>query len=216
MAAAAVAAAAVRAPPGSLTPVAHAARVAPLFLVPVFVVALLTLVSAATRLLNARDAASLVKARSRLVRAVAELKDATRHDKTARLLARYDPATAARRHQAATAAAASPKRHTPPTPATRGPAALATAALATAGNALLPALDKLAAGVVGDSPELTSALADARREAAALRGALASAQRAAAALAAENEGLRRRLGAGGQAATPPKHTPQSEHGTKQA
>ena len=212
MAAAAVAAAAVRAPPGAHTPAAHAARVAPLFLVPVLVVALLTLVNAATRLLNARDAASLIKARSRLARAVAELKDATRHDKTARLLARYDPATAARRHQAAAAAAQSPKRHTRPTPATRGPAALATAALATAGNALLPALDRLAAGVVGDSPELTSALADARREAAALRGALASAQRAAAALAAENEGLRRKLGDGGgqAAATPP------EHDTKQA
>ena len=91
VAAAALAAAAVRAPAGALSSAAHAARVAPLFLEPVLVLTLLWLLAAASTAAGARDARALSRARARLRAAVAELKDATRHDRTASLLAQYDP-----------------------------------------------------------------------------------------------------------------------------
>ena len=208
VAAAALAAAAVRAPAGALSSAAHAARVAPLFLEPVLVLTLLWLLAAASTAAGARDARALSRAHARLRAAVAELKDATRHDRTASLLAQYDPDRKAAAAAAAAKAGARPRGRPPstpprgvaaparaPTPA--GPAATAAAALAAAGGALLPALDRLAAGVVGDDPTLVAALADARREAAALRAALAAARDAIVALAAENGEMRDRLGRGG-------------------
>jgi hypothetical protein len=207
VAAAALAAAAVRAPAGALSSAAHAARVAPLFLEPVLVLTLLWLLAAASTAAGARDARALSRARARLRAAVAELKDATRHDRTASLLAQYDPDRKAAAAAAAKAGARPRGRppSTPPrgvaaparAPTPAGPAATAAAALAAAGGALLPALDRLAAGVVGDDPTLVAALADARREAAALRAALAAARDAIVALAAENGEMRDRLGRGG-------------------
>lgn len=207
VAAAALAAAAVRAPAGALSSAAHAARVAPLFLEPVLVLTLLWLLAAASTAAGARDARALSRAHARLRAAVAELKDATRHDRTASLLAQYDPDRKAAAAAAAKAGARPRGRppSTPPrgvaaparAPTPAGPAATAAAALAAAGGALLPALDRLAAGVVGDDPTLVAALADARREAAALRAALAAARDAIVALAAENGEMRDRLGRGG-------------------
>ena len=102
-----LAASAVRAAPGTLTPREHFARVAPLFVEPLFVLAALALVRSLGAAVACRDERRLRGARRRLREAVSDLKDSTRFERTMALLVKFDPETraaAARQARAALAA----------------------------------------------------------------------------------------------------------------
>ena len=104
--AAALAASASRAAPGTYTPREHLARVAPLFVEPAVVLAALALVRSLGSAVAARDERRLRAARRRLREAVADLKDSTRFERTMALLVKYDPETRAAAARQARAKAA--------------------------------------------------------------------------------------------------------------
>ena len=93
--AAALAASAARAAPGTLSPGEHFRRVAPLFAEPLAALAALALVRSLGSAVAARDGRQVRRARARLREAVADLKDSTRFERTRALLVKFDPETRA-------------------------------------------------------------------------------------------------------------------------
>ncbi|CAK0742861.1 hypothetical protein CVIRNUC_001426 [Coccomyxa viridis] len=165
----------VQQPTGTYTPQGHSMRVAPLFAEPVLAYLLYYIVLGAMHLWDNRDKRRVEVLNKKLRKMVAELKDSTRYEKTAKLLESYDPdyvpptPRKQQQQQALRTAYIPGSAKAPSTPAAgRGDRRLSLGPLqhmTGAGISLMPAFDKLATSLIGDNPALTEALRAARGEA---------------------------------------------------
>eukprot|EP00884_Botryococcus_braunii_P000842 jgi/Botrbrau1/10759/Bobra.180_2s0024.1 len=181
-------------PDGTFTTREHSLLVLPLFIEPAVAYLVYEMCHHLIEWRDAGDVSRLNMLQGKLRKMVTTLKDSTRFAKTQKLLQEYDPDYIPLPPKLPTPARQSPLK------GVQGQAIRASAHSAHRGSSrgisLLPAFDKLAAGIIGDNPSLTEALRIAETEAAALRNRLATAEQWVRELANENAFLKAQLGQG--------------------
>jgi hypothetical protein len=180
-------------PQGTYTAGEQARRVAPVFVAPAVAYALRALLQRLVSILNKAADRHIAALQERQHKALADLKDSTRYEKTLALLKKYDPNYAP---PTAPASAAGQRRGGGGRPSALAAPVGRAAALAAqtahgAGGLLFPLLSqawaRAADTLIADDPVLVDLLRQAREQEGAMRQQLLGLQ-------AENEALRRRLG----------------------